>query len=180
MTTTKKDVNLFFTCDENYIPFLSVTLESIRANASKNFNYVIKILHTNTIKFVTQELMLKEYYHDNFELEFVDITNQVKPIFSSLHTRDYYSKSTYYRLFIPTLYPELDKALYLDSDIVVLGDISELYNVDLGENLLGAVHDQAVQNTPEFQEYVLNRIGVKNQEDYFNAGVLLMNLAKLR
>ena len=178
--TMKKDINLFFTCDENYIPYMAVTFESIKANSSKDYNYVIKVLHSNTIKFVTQERILNEYKTENFDIEFVDISNHVRSIFSSLHTRDYYSKSTYYRLFIPTLYPEIDKALYLDSDLVVVGDISKLYNIDLKDNLVGAVHDQAVELTPEFQEYVVNRIGVKKQEDYFNAGVLLMNLAALR
>jgi len=180
MTTTKNDVNLFFSCDEGYMPFLAVALESIRANSSREYNYVIKVLHTNTIKFVTQERFLREYNKGNFDLEFVDITNHIKPIYSRLHTRDYYSKSTYYRLFIPTLYPEMDKALYLDADIVILGDVSELYRTDLGNNLVGGVHDQSVGLIPEFQAYVVNKINCAKQEDYFNAGVLLMNLAELR
>ena len=175
-----ENINLFFTCDDNYIPFLAVTLKSIKENSSKENFYNIKVLHSNAVKFANQQKIIEKFNDNNFDIKFVDITENVKQFFSSLHTRDYYSKSTYYRLFIPTLYPDLDKALYLDCDIVVLDDVANLFNVDLGENYVGAVHDQAVEVVPEFQEYVVNRIGNKRQEDYFNAGVLLMNLEKLR
>ena len=178
--TKKKDINLFFTCDENYIPFFAIALESIRANCSKEYNYVVRVLHSNSIKFVTQTKLIEEYQGENFEIEFVNIFSHIRPIFASLHTRDYYSKSTYYRLFIPTLYPEIDKALYLDSDIVVLGDIAKLFNTDLGDNLVGAISDQSVGQIQEFQDYAENRIGVDSYNDYFNAGILLMNLAALR
>ena len=180
MTTTKRDVNLFFTCDENYMPFFSVTLQSIVENSAKENFYNIKVLHSNTIKYETQQKILEKYSKDNFDIEFVDITEQIKPIFSKMHTRDYYSKSTYYRLFIPSLYPDIDKALYLDSDIVILSDVANLYNTELGENYVGAIHDQSVEMITEFQEYVVNRIGCAKQDEYFNAGVLLMNLEKLR
>ena len=176
----KPEINLFFSCDENYIPFFAVTLQSIKNHASNDNFYSIKVLHGNTIKFTTQESITKLFESQNFEIQFVDISQQIKPFFSNLHTRDYYSKSTYYRLFIPNLYQEMDKALYLDSDIVVLDDVANLYNVDLKDNYVAGVHDQAVEIIPEFQEYVVNRIGVKKQEDYFNAGILLMNLEKLR
>ena len=175
-----KEINLFFTCDENYIPFFAVTLQSIKENSSKGNFYNIKVLHSNTIKYTTQERIIKTYSKDNFEIEFAEISEQIRPVFSNLHTRDYYSKSTYYRLFIPTLYPDIEKALYLDCDIVLIDDVAKLYDIDLGDNYVGAVHDQAVGQIPEFQEYVVNRIGVDKQEHYFNAGVLLMNLQKLR
>lgn len=176
----EREINLFFTCDENYIPFFAVTLQSIKENSSKKNNYIIKVLHSNNIKYTTQEKFIQTFADDNFEIEFVDISEQIRPVFASLHTRDYYSKSTYYRLFIPTLYPDIEKALYLDCDIVLLEDVAKLYSFDLGDNYVGAVHDQSVEQIQEFQDYVVNRIGVSNQSEYFNAGVLLMNLEKLR
>ena len=108
------EITLFFTCDENYIPFFAVTLQSIKENSSKKNFYNIKVLHSNTIKYTTQEKIIKKYSCDNFEIEFVDISEQIRPVFSSLHTRDYYSKSTYYRLFIPTLYQDIILFQYLD------------------------------------------------------------------
>ena len=178
--TIKGEIPIFFSCDDNYIPFLAVTLESLEKNASKNYKYVIKVLHSNTINKENQQRILGEYSVGNFNIEFVDISNYVEKISERLHTRDYYSKSTYYRLFIPNLYPQYSKALYLDSDIVVLGDISKLFNTELGENYVGAITDEVVQSVKEFREYVENRIGVAKSNQYFNAGILLMNLRRLR
>ncbi len=176
----KGEIPIFFSCDDNYIPFLAVSLESLEKNASKNYSYSIKVLHSNTISEDNQARIKLEYSVNNFDIEFVDISAYVEKISNRLHTRDYYSKSTYYRLFIPNLYPQYSKALYLDSDIVVLGDISKLYNTELGENYVGAITDEVVQTVKEFCEYVENRIGVEKSNQYFNAGILLMNLRKLR
>jgi lipopolysaccharide biosynthesis glycosyltransferase len=79
------------------------------------------------------------------------------------------------------MYPELDKALYLDCDIAVNDSISNLYNTELGDNYVGAIPDQSVKYlSREFQEYVEKRVGVDKYDQYFNAGILVMNLKKLR
>lgn len=181
MKNNKQTITIFFACDDAYIPFFAVSLKSLMTNASVNYNYDIKVLHNKAISKQNQNKIIDEFKNNNFNIDFVDVTNYVEEFNSKLHTRDYYSKSTYYRLFIPNMYPNLDKALYLDSDIVVNGDIAELYNTPLNDTFVGAIHDRAVGSLAvEFQEYVLNRIGVKKVENYFNAGVLLMNLKRLR
>jgi len=69
--------------------------------------------------------------------------------------------------------------VYLDCDLVVLGDVSELYHTDLGDSILGAAPEQFVQNTEEFRLYAKNALGV-DPDGYVNAGVLLMNLREFR
>ena len=69
--------------------------------------------------------------------------------------------------------------IYLDCDIVVLGDISELYNTDISNNILGAAPEQFVQSTREFKIYAERALGL-DPDGYVNAGVLLMNLAAFR
>ena len=173
-------INIFFSCDDNYIPFLAVSLESLIKNASRNYLYNIYILHTRSISQASQDDIKERYNKEVFNIEFVDISSHIKMFSEKLHTRDYYSKNTYFRLFIPNLYPKMDKALYLDSDITILKDISKLYNTKLGNNLVGGVPDGAVQVFPEFKDYVENKIGVESFDKYFNAGVLLMNLKRMR
>ncbi|MFA7192572.1 MAG: glycosyltransferase family 8 protein [Bacilli bacterium] len=173
-------IPVFFSCDDNYVPFLSVALESINKNAAKDNIYHFYVLHSGTISLVNQNRIIKAHKNETTEIEFVDITEHVERISERLHTRDYYSKSTYYRLFIPNLYPEFDKVLYLDSDIVVGGDISNLYHVELGNNLVGAITDGAVSQVKPFQDYVEKRVGVAHHSKYFNAGILLMNTKRLR
>ena len=172
-------VNLFFACDDGYIPFLAVTLASIKKHRSPARDYSIRVLNTG-ISERHKERILDSVAELGFNIEFVDITKKVEEISEKLHTRDYYSKSTYYRLFIPELYPSLDKALYLDCDIAVLTDIAELYDTELGNNLVGAAADGFVQCIERLHGYVTERVGVDKPSDYFNAGVLLMNLKEMR
>ena len=123
---------------------------------------------------------LKKYERNNLKIEFIDLNEKIERIANKLYTRDYFSMTTYYRLFLPDLYPELKKAVYIDADTVLLADIAELYKTDLGTNLVGAVPDGAVQSVKEFQDYVELVVGLKDYNNYFNAGILVMNLEELR
>ncbi len=172
-------IPIFFAVDDDYIPFLAVALQSLIENASKKYNYSIKILYTN-IKEENKQKIINKYEKGNVKIEFVDLNYYIQKIQDKLYTRDYYTKTTYFRLFIPNLYPQYDKAIYLDSDIVVLGDISKLYNKKLRNNLIAAVADDSVQNNKIFQEYVEKVVGMADYKKYFNAGILLMNLDELR
>jgi len=174
------DVKLFFACDDNYIPCFAVVLESIREYMNENRDYYVRVLHSGNISQLNMNKIINEYSSKNLIIEFVDISSKISNICEKLHTRDYYSKSTYFRLFIPNLYPNIDKALYLDCDIVLLDDVGKLYDIDLENNLVGGATDEAVSGVPAFRDYVETRIGVPTYKNYFNAGVLLMNLKKLR
>ena len=123
---------------------------------------------------------IKKFEQENISIEFVNVSEQLKEINSKLYTRNYFSKTTYFRLYIPELYPQYDKAVYIDSDTIVLTDIANLYNEDMDDNLLAAIPDGAVQTVPVFQEYVEKVVGVIDYNNYFNAGILLMNLKELR
>lgn len=169
---------IFFAVDDGYIPFLAVSLQSLVDNSSDEHYYLIKILYTN----VTEENRekIKKFERENVSIEFVDLNYYIEEIKDKLYTRDYFSKTTYFRLFIPNLYPQYDKALYLDSDIVLLKDVYELYSTDMGDNLVAAAPDDVIQTIEVFKEYVEKVVGVADYNNYFNAGVLLMNLDELR
>ena len=172
-------VNLFFACDDGYIPFLAVTITSIKEHRNPCREYILRVLNTG-ISDEHKTRIKASLECDGFKIEFPDISCEVERISEKLHTRDYYSKTTYYRLFIPELYPEIDKALYLDCDIVLRSDVAELYDVDLKDNLVGAISDSFVTCVPRLHDYVTERVGVRRPIDYFNAGVLLMNLKEMR
>ncbi len=171
-------IPIFFTVDDKYVPFLAVALQSLIENSSERNYYLIKILYTS----ITEENQekIKKYEKENVNIEFVDLNYYINKIKNKLYTRDYYSVTTYFRLFIPNLYPQYNKALYLDCDIVLLADVAELYNIDMGDNLVAAAPDDVIQKIEVFQEYVEKVVGVADYRNYFNAGVLLMNLDELR
>ena len=173
-----KEIPVFFAVDNGYIPFLGVALKSVIENTSKENRYAIKVLYTS----VTEEnkKRIKKYEQENVTIEFVDLNKQLNEIKEKLYTRNYFSNTTYYRLFIPELYPEYDKVVYIDSDTICLSDIANLYNIDMGDNLIAAVPDGAVQAIDVFKDYVERVVGVSDYNNYFNAGVIVMNLEELR
>ena len=171
-------IPIFFTVDDIYIPFLGVCLESIIDHISSENLYVVKILHTNITEENKNKIM--KYQRENFDIEFVDLNYYINQVKDKLYTRDYYTNTTYFRLFIPNLYPQYKKALYIDSDIILLDDIAKLYDIDMGNNLIAGINDGVVQSIDVFKEYVEKVVGVRSWKKYFNAGVLLMNLDELR
>lgn len=177
MKKEKNILPLFFSVDDNYAKLLTISLHSIIKNASKKYHYEVIVLNTG-LKEESINL-IKSLENDFFNICFVDVRENLERIYSELLTRDYYTKTTYYRLFIAGLFPQFDKILYLDSDTIIEGDISELYRIDIGSNLVGAIPDASVQIVPEFIEYVEKALGIEH-EDYFNAGILIMNLKKMR
>ena len=178
MENNLKVIPIFFAVDDGYVPFLAVALESLIRNSSKNYYYAIKILYTNIEE--RNKKKIAKYERDNVKIEFVDLNYYIEEVKDKLYTRDYYTNTTYFRLFIPNLYPQYDKVLYLDSDIVVLGDIADLYNVEIGDNLVAAAPDDVIQSSNIFQEYAERVVGVAKYQHYFNAGILLMNLDEMR
>lgn len=170
-------IPIFFAADKNYIPFLSVSLDSLKENASKSYRYEIYILNTDIDEKTAEPV--KKFEDENFGVHFIDVSERLEEVKNSLQLRDYYTGATYYRIFIANMFPEYEKALYIDSDTIVLGDVSELFHTELKSNLIGAIPDEAVAVVPEFRLYTKETLGVE-AEKYFNAGVILMNLKEFR
>lgn len=169
-------VPIFFSVDDRFVPYLVVTLTSIYENINQNNKYDIHILYVDLKE--KNKISIKKLEKNNFRITFDDVTDYLLAISDKLPVRDYYSKTTYFRLFIAELYPNLNKVIYLDSDIVVLKDIKDLYDIDIKDNLLGAVND-TIMRLEECQLYVEKALGISHF-NYFNAGVLLINTKQFR
>lgn len=170
-------IPIFFAVDDNYAPFLGVALESITRNASRKFQYNVHIL---TEGLNDQNVSrLSKYNDDNFNIIFNDVADGIRTMSHRLHVRDYYTKATYYRFLISDMFPEYDRGLYLDCDIIVRGDVSELYNCDLGDNLVAAMNEEVMLAYDVYGTYVEKVLGL-SRNTYFNAGVLVLNLDLFR
>ena len=176
-----KEIPIFFTIDDTYAPFVTVAIKSIIENASKEYNYRIVILYQDlTIENMNR---ISKISNEKFKIDFIYMKDEFKLITNRIENcyvrLDYFTLTIFFRLLIPDMFPEYDKGIYIDSDVVVPGDISELYNTELGNNLLGVCNDISILNIKTFTDYVENAVGVSKYK-YFNSGVLLMNLKELR
>ena len=174
----KKDLPLIFATDENYAPFFAAAAASVLANVSEEYDCTFYLLNAGLEASCMEKL--ESFFEGRAKLVPVDVKEKLAFCADALHLRDYYTATTYYRFFIPDLFPDFGKCLYLDCDILVRGDISKLYETELGpDNWLGAVTDDIVSTNPLFSLYSLIVLGVQ-PKDYINAGILVMDLDALR
>ena len=173
----KQKIPICFATDDNYVPFLTVAIASLLANSSKENFYKIYVLTSH----LTEENMnsILKMATENSSIKFVQLSKELDKVQDMFHLRDYYSKETYYRIFIPNLFPQYEKVLYLDCDITVLADVSELYNTQIHGYYVGAVQEEVMQTFEVFGNYVEKADGI-NRKNYFNAGILLINCRRWR
>ncbi len=173
----KKIIPIFYACDDNFVKYTIVSINSLILNASKDYFYKIYILNSG----ISEEMktQVNNLQYDNLSVEFICVKEQLEKISANLPIRDYYSKTTYFRMFIAKMFLEYDKAIYIDSDTVVLGDVSKLYNENVKDYYVGACHEQVMIQTEVFGNYVEKVMGI-DRNNFFNAGVLLINCKAFR
>lgn len=167
-----RPVHIALASSDNFTPYLSVTIQSVIANANKERKYNIYILHTN----ITDENIaaIKKMQTENVSIRFFNISKSLSSI--KLYSHNHISEETYFRALLPKLLSNINKVVYIDCDLVVLKDIGELYDINIEKYLLGAVKNCCNEFVAN---YIQNDIHIQPDE-YFNAGVLLINLKMFR
>lgn len=173
----REEIPIFYACDDNFIKYTVVSLHSIIKNASRDRLYHVYVLHHGvSAEMVNALLALK---NDCFDISFVDVSDYLASIEERLPLRHYYTKTTYFRFFIAEMFPEYDKAIYIDSDTVCQGDISKLFDTDIGDAYVGACHEQVMVQMNVYGTYCERVVGV-SRHSFFNAGLMLLNCAVFR
>lgn len=164
-----KTINILCATDDKYAPYCGVMLTSFLEN-HKAFHTDVYIIVKNRLKEEKRLKRLEERYDvkvNIVEFPFSDITSSF-PIGNR-----HWTIEMYYRLFAPVLLPkDIDRILYLDCDIIVDGDVSEMYFSDINNISALVVIDaptHVVRSHPE-------RLGYQKDKGYFNSGMMLMNL----
>ena len=163
-----------------YSPYCAATVRSIINTASPEHNYDIVILHTQLDE-KTQNLfrqMVKGLA--NISLRFCNVKSVTAKF--DLHICEHFSVETYYRLAIKSFLPEYSKIVYLDSDLIVMKDIFELYSTDVSGYAFAGVVDiclSGINNgyNKEKPRYYKERLFIKDENmlTMINAGVLVLN-----
>lgn len=178
---SNKLIPIFFAIDNDYAPYLSVAIASLIENASKDYDYVIHIIHQELSE--ENKRRLGGLARDGFEIVFTEMADCLRPITDRVENhlrKGQFTLTIYFRLFLADMFPQYDKGIYLDSDIVVPGDISRLYATELpNDKAFAACSDLSIQNIPILVNYLENAVGVPRME-YINSGVLVMNFKFFR
>ena len=165
-----KQINIIFSADNKYVQHLGVTLCSIFENKSNNSDLNIFVIDGGiSNKNIAKLQILEKKY--SFKIKYIHLqNNDYKDLLISRHI----TQATYYRILIPNIVEQkISKILYLDCDLVVLGDLKELYEIDIN-NFLTAATEEHVSGEIKL------KLGIRIEAPYFNAGVLLINTEKWR
>jgi lipopolysaccharide biosynthesis glycosyltransferase len=181
---SKDNIAIVLSSDDNYVPYLAVCLKSIIQNIS-NHNYDICILNDGMKPENKQKIKNMEL--KNVSIRFISVTSLLNNIGDLFYIYDHFSVATYYRFFIPELFNNYSKILYLDCDMIIQEDVAELYNTDLQESYIAAVRDvemfRACYNDyyygSNWTQYLTDTLKMKKTSDYFQAGVMLFDIKKL-
>ncbi|HWP50964.1 MAG TPA: glycosyltransferase family 8 protein [Clostridia bacterium] len=169
---------------DEYAPFASVVVASILANAAPGNRYDIVVLTNDMLQRNRWRIQKLGEGRENVSIRVLDISKMIEGF--SFYTWAHFTSYTYYRLLTPDVFANYDKVVYLDSDIVVNHDIAELFETDLEGYYLAAAYDTHVVSyctqTPPLEQraYNVKELGMKDPEQYFQAGVSLFNVTALR
>lgn len=183
----KNNIPIAVSCNEYYMPLLGVMLHSLLENGKSENNYDVLVMRNipefDSKKSIRYMQMLKKMVsgYPNASIRFIDISGLIEN--KTFFVRGNFTPETYFRLFLPQILSNYKKILYMDADIVVHRDVAELYHTELGDNLLGAVRDPIISGSNKSPFYNkhddMERLGIKNIYDYFQAGVLVLNISEL-
>ena len=161
-------INVAFTIDKNYPIFTCLAINSIVKNSSEDFKfYIIESDLSNQDKKMMRNFVSKR----NQQIEFININTDNIDFGKKLFGR--ITPIAIARIAIPDLLPnDVHRVIYLDSDILVTGDLKNLYNTDLKNYSVAMGLDNSYGHDGYFM--------FKKKDGYYNSGVILMDLDKLR
>lgn len=177
-------VSIFFAINNKFAPVCGVTIQSIKANANPNRHYDI-VVSVSDVSPENRE-RLQSMMTQNVSIRLIDANEFLSGVDSSIFVPvAHFSKDAYFRFFIPKIFANYTKVLYLDADIIVRHDVAALFDIDIGNNWWGVTHEKlihtqaCVKNTwayNTFVPYVKNILQMNKVDDYFNSGVMIWNV----
>lgn len=167
-------LNILISVNKNYLEHAKTMLCSVRFHTLEDITVYFINLNLSDIECNTFKEYLKKY---KIHVEIIKIDNSIFDVFpiGNFH----YSIEMYFRILAQFLLPkELERVLWLDADIIVKKDIKDFYNQDFNGKSLIACMDK--NNEKSDVKHVKEVLSLEESYLYFNSGVLLLNLEKLR
>lgn len=160
------DIKICFAADDNYAVHMAVTIASILKNADHGDNLLFYVLDGGISDRSKDKISRLKKIKDFF-IEYIDCGAFNSHGFQLL--LPHFSQTVYLRLRMADLLPNIDKIIYLDSDMVVCSSLKELFEEDTGEYFISAAEDIGYF-------WAHNAFGRKEEKFYANSGVMVINL----
>lgn len=167
-------IPIFLICDDNYAPYMATMIASVCFNTKYfvEFHVVGKGISDQNKKMIDE--MKKTFPNFDIDYKIIDITKDFNISYLSLVRM---TSSTFIRMLLPDLYPEINRVLIMDVDIISLEDISSLWNETLDNYLWAASIDKPVGGA--YLTFKKN-MDVAHDCKYANCGVMILDCKKWR
>ncbi|MDO4179395.1 MAG: glycosyltransferase family 8 protein [Phascolarctobacterium sp.] len=170
-------INIALAADSNYVQHVAVVIASVMKNtAARN---VCFYLLSDGIDEDKKEKIQTTASSFGAQVEIIELSGL--SLFDDLFTSGHISKAAYFRLDIANLVSaSVKKIIYTDVDLVVRGDIEELWSFDMQGKPLAAVPDLGIMSSTRLMKQKHDILGIKTEDNYFNSGVLIIDVEAWR
>ncbi|MGL5902890.1 MAG: glycosyltransferase family 8 protein [Cetobacterium sp.] len=155
----------------SYARHLGATLLSVLKNSKEKWN--IHIIYENLSE-DSKAKISKIVDENNSKVNYIKIEKEILERFK-VGEGTHLTSIVFARLFIPDFLKYESRAIYLDCDVIALKGLEKIYSIDLEEKSIGVILDGIKD-----QKSSLKRLKLDENRTYFNAGVMIMDLKKLR
>ena len=156
----------------DYIPHSAAMLHSVLAHADSS-QPCIHYLHGPGLDKQARGLLTGMVESQGGSIDFLPIQPAAV---AGLPASGYFTSAMWYRIFLPDLLPHVDRLLYLDVDTIAVDSLADLWDLDIRDHYLAAVTNVL---EPQFAHRP-ESLGLPSPDAYFNTGVMLMNLSRMR
>ena len=179
---TENVVPVVLAANEKYVPILYTCCQSIVEHCTDQYQYELYIFHTDIVP-DSQKVFKDLLEKDNVHFTFVNVGKMVHGYV--LQAKQHITTETFYRFLILDILKEYPKVVYLDADMIICRDVAELYQTEMGNNLIAATLDadfagQCNMKTSDMKDYCKDTLKMKDPFTYFQAGVLVLNIKEMR
>ncbi len=169
----KKDIiDLVIISSEYFAPYTATMLASVLVNLDKKYSVNINII-TDDISEKTKKKFEKLKKIKDFSIKYVSVPQDMLKMFEGIKVTNHVTRLTFAKVILPDLFPDIQRVIFLDCDLIVRHDLSILWNYDLGSKCFGIVKDVGSLRNAE-------RLWGNSNKIYYNTGVMLIDLARLR
>lgn len=179
----KIEIPIMFCFDNNYVIPAAVAFYSLLENANKDYNYKLYILHTDiTVENQNKLKMTIEQFNNIAEIIFINLEHKFQDIWNEIKIKGHFSKEVMYKTLVASIFPQYEKIIVSDVDVVFLNDISESYfflNTEedyylAGTKMVGKISGYMQNYKDTFSDEEIEKLSG------FCGGYLIFNLKKLR
>ncbi|MBQ9150402.1 glycosyltransferase family 8 protein [bacterium] len=165
---------------KEYVPYLSVCLQSLKENTSKKHNYDI-IIFEQKIPEKDKKILKKQIEQKNISLRFVNPAKFLSGY--QFEFRNNWALECYFRLTAPVVLNEYRKIIFTDIDIAFKKDIQDLYKIEAPNGIAACLeinYPPFYLQNKEIKKHLHEELKLDSPYQYYNTGVLVINLEYFR